>query len=167
MPRHRRNAGPAAGLARAPHGFTLLELLVVMAVSALLLGLAAPALDGLLARQRLRATSYDLVTDLTLARSESLKRASPVTLEPAAGDASWQGGWTLATGAGQVIGKRPALGGAVRIEGAPARVSFNERGQVDATDTVRFNLSDGRGGQRCILLDPVGRPRSLAAACTP
>ncbi len=152
---------------RPGRGFTLLELLVVMALSALLLGLAVPALDGLMARQRLRSMSYDLVTDLTLARSESLKRASAVTLTPAAGNASWQGGWTVATSSGQVIGQRPPPGGAVQIDGAPASVSFNERGQVNATDTVKFNLSDGRGGQRCILLDPVGRARALASACTP
>ncbi len=158
----RRDATPRRG-----HGFTLLELMVVMALSALVLGLAVPALDGFVARQRLRAASYDLVTDLTLARSESLKRASAVTLAPTGTEADWRGGWTLATATGQVIGQRPAPGGAVRIVNAPARVSFNERGQVDATDTVKFGLSDGRGGERCILLDPAGRPRSLSTACTP
>lgn len=147
-------------------GFTLLELIVVMALSALLLGLAAPAMDGLVARQRLRSASYDLVTDLTLARSESLKRAALVRLEPiTAGD--WQSGWRLTDASGGLLAQRNPLGGAVQVTEAPAEVVFDSRGMVDAADPVRFALNDGHDSRRCILLDPSGRPRSVPAACPP
>lgn len=147
-------------------GYTALELLVALALTALVLGLAAPSLDSLVARQRLRAASYDLLTDLTLARSESLKRGGPVDLAPAGQDRHWGAGWIVSTGPGQVIAQRPPLGGALFILNAPERVQFNARGQVEASAPVRFDLADGRGGERCITLDPSGRARSLARACS-
>lgn len=147
-------------------GLTLLELMVVISLSALVLGLAAPALDGLVARQRLRAASYDLVTDLTLARSESLKRAAEVQLLPASGG-DWRSGWRLTTGGGELLAQRNPLGGSVRVLSAPASVRFDARGYVDAGAPVKFGLDDGRGHLRCILLDPAGRPRSQASACSP
>jgi prepilin-type N-terminal cleavage/methylation domain-containing protein len=105
-PHRRRKPAPATGLGRTRQaGFTLLELMVVVGLSALVLGLAAPALDGLLARQRLRTASYDLVTDLTLARSESLKRAADVLLQPTTGG-DWRSGWRLTTGAGELLAQR-------------------------------------------------------------
>lgn len=153
--------------ARRPGGYTILELMVALALGALALGLAAPALDSLIARQRLRAASFDLLTDLTLARSESLKRASTVDLRPVDNQSDWRAGWTLSTVDGQVLTQRPALGGALRIVNAPPRVQFNDQGRVDADTQVRFALIDGHGGERCITLDPSGRPRSVAAGCSP
>ncbi len=152
-------------LSRRPRGFTLLELMVVVSLAALVLGLAAPALDRLVAAQRLRTTSFNLVADLTLARSESLKRAAPVQLAPAA--TGWPDGWSVRVVAdGQVLGRRQPLG-PVQVTLAPASIVFNDRGQLDAADPVRISLADGHGGGRCIVLDPSGRPRALPASCSP
>ncbi len=146
-------------------GFTLLELMVVISLSALVLGLAAPALDRLVAAQRLRTTSFNLVADLTLARSESLKRAAPVQLVPAS--SGWPDGWSVrVVPDGPELGRRQPLG-PVRVTQAPASIVFNDRGFLDADDPVRIGLADGHGGGRCIVLDPSGRPRALPAACTP
>lgn len=158
--RQRRPGRPALA------GFTLLEMVVVMAVAALLLGLAAPAMDSLVARQRLRSASYDLVSDLTLARSESLKRASQVRLAPIA-EGDWRSGWRLTDSSGALLAQRNPLGGAVQVSPAPAEVTFNARGMVNASDPVRFGMSDSHGTLRCIALDPSGRPRSTSVACTP
>ncbi len=146
-------------------GVTLLELMVVLSLTALILGLAAPALDRLVARQRLRTVSYDLVTDLTLARSESLKRAADVQLLPVTGT-DWRTGWRLTTTDGEVLAQRNPLG-SVHVTTAPASVRFDARGYVDASTPVKFGLADGRGQLRCILLDPSGRPRSQTTACSP
>lgn len=139
---------------------------MVVGLSALVLGLVAPALDGLLASQRLRTASYDLVTDLTLARSESLKRAADVLMQPTTtGD--WRGGWRLTTETGELLAQRNPLGGSVQVLTAPAGVRFDARGYADASTPVKFGFSDGHGHLRCILLDPAGRPRSQATACNP
>lgn len=61
-------------------GVTLIELLVALAVAAILLTLGIPAFADFLAGSRMSAASNDLVTDLLLARSEAVKRQAPVTL---------------------------------------------------------------------------------------
>ncbi len=159
----RRPLPPPSPPLRA-RGFTLLELMVGVPLSALVLGLAAPALDRLVAAQRLRTTSFNLVSDLTLARSESLKRSAPVQLAPAT--TGWPDGWSVQVVAnGQVLGRRQPLG-PVQVTQAPTRIVFNDRGQLDAADPVRISLADGHGGGRCIVLDPSGRPRAMPTSCT-
>ena len=156
----------AAPTGQTQRGFTLLELMVVMALSALVLGLVAPAMDQFVARQRLRSASYDLMSDLTLARSESLKRVGGVQLLPASGS-DWRSGWRLTDANGDLLVQRNPMGGSLQVLTAPTAVSFDARGMVSADSPVKFGLSDGRGSQRCIVLDPSGRPKSLSMACSP
>ena len=54
------------------HGHTLLETLVVLALSGSLAGLALPALSGLLERARMRGASRELTTELREARSRAI-----------------------------------------------------------------------------------------------
>lgn len=72
---HRGPAAPAA----AP-GFTLLELVIALAVTVILLAMAVPSLGARAARQRLVAAGRDLAADLVLARHESAQRGRPVHL---------------------------------------------------------------------------------------
>jgi len=57
-------------------GFTLLELLVTVAVAAVLMSLAVPSMRELIALQRLKSINAELVTDLQYARSEAVSRNS-------------------------------------------------------------------------------------------
>ena len=59
-------------------GFTLIELMVTVAVAAIVLSLAIPSFIGLLARKRVEGTFTELQTDLQLARSEAVARNTPV-----------------------------------------------------------------------------------------
>lgn len=65
----RRAARPARG-----RGFTLVELLFVVAVAAVLVVVAAPGFRDFILVQRLKAVNAQLVTDLQLARSEAASR---------------------------------------------------------------------------------------------
>lgn len=58
---------------RAP-GYTLADLLVTLAVLAILLTGAVPVFTDLLDNQRLRATAQQIATDLRYARAEAVKR---------------------------------------------------------------------------------------------
>lgn len=59
---------------RRNSGFTLLELLVTLAVAAVLLGLAFPSLVATINRNRLSGGANELMAALQYARSEAIKR---------------------------------------------------------------------------------------------
>ena len=55
-------------------GFTLIELMIVVAVVAVILTLAAPSFRDMILMQRLKGINAQLVTDLAFARSEAISR---------------------------------------------------------------------------------------------
>lgn len=76
-------------------GFTLIELMVTVAVAVILSMVAVPSFRQFILNQRIKNTSYDLVSALTMARSEAITRNAPVSL--AASGASWANGWCVIT----------------------------------------------------------------------
>lgn len=156
---------------RHARGFTLIEAMVALAILGVLATLAVPGLEKVVAKQRMRSASYDVMSDITLARSEALKRSSTVVMEPLAGS-DWRTGWRIRNVADStVLGQRKAIGTSLSmtvLQGATpqASVSFNATAQVAAAGVVRFSLSDGYGNSRCIQLDPTGRPKSSPNACS-
>jgi type IV fimbrial biogenesis protein FimT len=66
--------------AAARTGFTLVELLIVVAVLAVILTLAAPSFRDMIEMQRLRGTSAQLTTDIQFARSEAASRQENVAV---------------------------------------------------------------------------------------
>jgi prepilin-type N-terminal cleavage/methylation domain-containing protein len=56
----------------AGHGFTLIELMVVIAIVAVLVGVAAPLTGSYLSRRQLEAAAYTMVQDLRRAQNEAI-----------------------------------------------------------------------------------------------
>lgn len=61
-------------------GFTLIELVVVVALAAILLTLAAPSFTSHFARKRLEGVTLEFVTDLQYARAEAVQRNGTVSI---------------------------------------------------------------------------------------
>jgi len=61
-------------------GFTLIELIVTITIVGIFASYAVPSFSNLLERNRVTAATNQLVSALTMARSESLKRSNTVTL---------------------------------------------------------------------------------------
>ncbi len=152
---------------RSARGFTLVEMMTVVSILAVLLGIVAPSFSGFLASQQAKALTYDLTSDLMLARNEALKRNASVTVTAAnAGD--WTQGWTVATAAAPVtqLDHRNAAAQAVSISGAPTAITFDPNGRVSAPlGSVRMTIGGG-SNLRCLQLDPSGRVRSSYGACS-
>lgn len=83
----RRRSGPAPR--PITQGFTLVELMVAIALATILLSLSVPSFTQTLARLRVEGASQNLATDLQLARSEAVQRRAAVNLVTAADGASY------------------------------------------------------------------------------
>ena len=91
--RRPRTQDAVTGRTPRQRGLTLVEFIITLLVAGVLLGVAVPGFQKLISAQRLRAASFNLVSDLVLARSEAVKRRVAVQLVPSA--SGWEGGWTV------------------------------------------------------------------------
>lgn len=86
------------------HGFTLIELIVTLAVVSILLLTGIPMLNQMTTSNRLVTQINSIAGSLSVARSESIKRAESITLcgstDGATCDTSnWESGWIVFTDA--------------------------------------------------------------------
>jgi type IV fimbrial biogenesis protein FimT len=83
-----------------PHrGFTLIELIVAMAVAAVLIGVAVPSFTSAIKNNRLQTQTRELQMALLKARSEAVKGRDSITICARATDStcgtSWENGWLV------------------------------------------------------------------------
>ena len=142
--------------------FTLIELLVTLVVAAIVLTLGVPSFQSFIANQRARTAAQALFVDLTLARSEAVKRNNNVVVS--AIDDSWANGWTITpSGVGvAAIRKQDSLP-QIGASSATTTITFLRNGRVSGTTapTVTFCDAAGSGAvtKRIIGLDLSGLPR--------
>lgn len=160
-------------------GFTLVELLVTLAVAVILVTLAAPSFQTMIDNNRRSAQVNEFVADLSYARSEALKRGNNVVLcrasnfnadTPTCGSGSgWQSGWIVYNDADndnsfnnqdEVLRRHPSLtGNGVTLLGNIDNVVYWPSGRVAVAGT--FNRCDHRGATggyaRAIVIAMTGR----------
>ena len=110
-------------------GFTLIEMMVVVAVVAILLSVAVPSFSGLLSRARVKAVAEEQVGHLYLAKAEALKSGKPVY-------------YSVNAGAGQCYGFKKASA-CDCIETTGAKVCDLMRVGLDAKKGVVMTSSYG------------------------
>ncbi len=86
-------------------GFTLIELVVTVAIVGIVSALGVPSFQSMLNQSRVTSLANELTTSLNLARSEAIKRgvqvtvcksANPTATSPTCStSASWQNGWLV------------------------------------------------------------------------
>lgn len=139
--RPRRGASPAAA------GFTLIELMVAVAILAVLAALAAPSFNEAILSNRLASYANTFVASAQLARSEAIKRNATVVMCRSADGAScatsggWQQGWILwrdadsdaTVDADEIIQKQQAISPDYRFTGNAYSVDFLATGGAQIT----------------------------------
>lgn len=170
---------------RSSRGFTLFELLVVIAVAGVLAALAIPSMTTFLQNQRQSSAAGALVYSLNFGRSEAIKEdltvggvsvcasADQLTCDPAG---NWNNGWIVLP---SVAGAKPlqavgALATGLTLKTTPATpsIAFISSGQSSLAATqgnyVAFVLCDARGATfgREVEVNFVGRVQAAAKVGT-
>jgi type IV fimbrial biogenesis protein FimT len=111
--------------AKSPeHGVTLIELMVVLAISAILLAVGVPMFSTFVDRNRVATEVNELIADLALTRSEALARRGRVGMcastNPTASGATcaagaWGSGWIVYVDNGSTVGTRDAGEEIIRV----------------------------------------------------
>jgi len=143
-------------------GFTLLELMVSLAILAILLAIGVPGFQSFIQNRQFNASLDGLESALYLARSEAITRAENITLcrRNSGGNAcengnNWNNGWLVKT-AGTVLRTwdAPSGGTTLNIAGGTA-ITFTADGGINSNSTYSFTISGG--GSSCSLsVSPIG-----------
>jgi type IV fimbrial biogenesis protein FimT len=75
-------------------GFSLVELLMVISISAILLAVGIPGFGALINKQRVVTTANDFFMSISLTRSEAIRRGARVDMAPIDGT-DWAKGWVV------------------------------------------------------------------------
>ena len=161
-------------------GFTLIELMITVAVAAVLMGVAMPVLSGLVFRTPLSTTTNELVSQLALARSEAVSSGRETVLcgstDGFSCDGRWERGFAIWTDnnrngtadANEFVRffEQPSN---VLLTASVAEVAFDARGRRIGADPA-FRLEHQQCSERRRLANTVavttpGRASMRAADC--
>ncbi|NRF72324.1 type II transport protein GspH [Aquincola sp. S2] len=145
---------------RRVRGLTLIEVVVAIAIAAIMLGLAAPSFVESIARTRLEGAVSTLGIDVQYARSEAIRRRTNATLTILSGGASYTIGYTPTSGADVVL-KTVALPSGVSLSAAGPIVFEGLRGTT-AAETITGSSSQ-TGAQLRVTTNAFGR----ISTCSP
>lgn len=125
-------------------GFTLVELMVTLAVVGILAAVAAPAMTSLIAGNRLAGATGELTSSLQLARSEAIRRNAQVTVCASSNGTSCTAGtdwssWIVtgpdnsaAAGAADDVILAHTAPDSLRVSGPAAGIVFRPSGLIRA-----------------------------------
>jgi len=152
---------------RRSAGFTMVELLVTIAIATILTTIAVPSFSALIASQRAKTAASELFASLLLARSDAIALNANVTVSPLPG--GWnQGGWQIApaVNVANVLESHGAVAGVtITPSAANLIVTYRPSGRVLTGSAASFLITTKSGSTtnyQCISLNLSGRPSQQA-----
>lgn len=141
-------------------GFTLIELIITIAVLGVVMTLAAPNLAIWITNTRVRTAASDLYASMIYARSEATKRNVSVDIVSNAG--GWNTGWSIEAG-GTVLRQQEALAPDVGVTEASGLdiITYRRDGRLDGNTGANFTVASAnpQAKSRTVGVDLSGRPR--------
>ena len=151
---------------RRQSGVTLVELLVTLAVIAILVGVVFPGFRGLMDRNSMTTTANALVMAVSFARSEALRGAGTVRVR--ARGTGWEDGWEVLAPGGNVVRVFEPIPGALTLAAPVTELRFNNQGLLEDGTPRELTLCLPGDSGVLITVAATGRPSTSgldAAAC--
>lgn len=163
-------------------GFTLIELMVTLAVAIILLAVGIPLYDSIVNSNKAVTGVNDMITALQLARSEATARSVPVGVCARTANAqtcgnSWNNGWLLyadnnrngvldtAESVVRVWDAGVGTSYSVKSNGAAiGNILFSPVGELKGTNPVSVQMVSS-SQTRCVLISVSGQVRQQKGAC--
>lgn len=153
----------------------MIELMVTIAVLAILVGIAIPSFNNYFQNTRTKAIAAELTSAINLARSEAITRSEQVNVCPsndgATCGATWIDGWIVIVNATNLVLRAyPAPRGNAQVTQTPAAnttIAFGPLGQPIAGITQLVAQVSGCQGDRArqLTIGPVGRVSTDRVPC--
>jgi prepilin-type N-terminal cleavage/methylation domain-containing protein len=158
----------SAGRINKQRGVTLIEMLIVMALIALVAGMAAPSVSAGLDSLRLRSTSDAIVGffNTALARADTRQQVVEIVISPQEGtlvaisaDGAFRKRLEIASPV-KIMSIKPALAASIEDQGGARRFLVYPGGTVPK---IAIEIANSQGRKRLISIDPVtGVPQADA-----
>lgn len=167
MPSSRRNSG-----------YTMMEMVMTMAIVAILASIAVPGFKYVTSSNRIATEVNGLLGDMQFARSQAVKEGLPVTVCTSSDgltctNTDWELGWIVFLDSNSsksvdpgesIIRTQPAFGGTDTFIATPNNfhaLTFNRMGYAPtgAANAVNITLHDSTSNPnwtRCIAINPIG-----------
>lgn len=141
-------------------GFSIIELMVVVAIVGIFVAIGAPGLRDFVVSNRVKTAASDLHITLLFARTEAIKRNAGVSVVPV-NTADWSQGWSVQVSGTTLQAQDPYS--SVTFTGPAANVTYLGTGRL--ASAVSFTIYSAEYTQiaaRCVSIDPSGRPNVRA-----
>jgi len=159
--------------------FTLIELMITIAIAAILLTAAWSGLSTVIKNNRVGTQAHEVFTALSLARSEAIKRSANISVCSDNNTTAWQSGWKIMTDtdsdctidAGDIVLREwGSLTGDITLTGSggddPSFITFSSDGRADSALTLTLVPPECSGDQaRTISVSATGRPSLAEISC--
>lgn len=123
-------------------GFTLLELLVTIAMVLILAAIAVPGVSSLVQSNAISSYANMISTSLMLAKSEASTRSDVVNFIP---EANWINGWHVSTGTGSLIRRFDGIPASYSVSASASSVGFRNDGSITANVAYTVKLQPTTG----------------------